>query len=262
MLSFPYATRVLFMGTYYPGDALPWFFYPTLLGIQLTIPFLLLAVAGLGLALGGFSRQPGRMRAPVLLFLGWFLLPVIVIIAAGSTLYDNGRQLYFVLPPLFLLAGLALEALLPLLRWHWLQAAVLLLLLVPGFYGIVRLHPYEYVYYNQLVGGTGGAYGRYEMDYWGASYREVALWLDRHAASGSTIWATGPAFLLQETLRPDLLLSCASEIDCGEHYDYVVTLARWKAERRCTGARSVFTVDRRGAVFAVVRHLAPGQLCK
>ena len=31
---------------------------------------------------------------------------------------------------------------------------------------LVRLHPYEYMFYNQLVGGLEGAARRYEMDYW------------------------------------------------------------------------------------------------
>jgi L-threonylcarbamoyladenylate synthase len=40
-----------------------------------------------------------------------------------------------------------------------------------------RLHPYEYVYFNELVGGLNGAQGNYEMDYWGASYSEASAWL-------------------------------------------------------------------------------------
>jgi hypothetical protein len=31
---------------------------------------------------------------------------------------------------------------------------------------LVRLHPYEYLYYNPLVGGLKGASGRYVTDYW------------------------------------------------------------------------------------------------
>ena len=31
---------------------------------------------------------------------------------------------------------------------------------------LVRLHPYEYMFYNPLVGGLEGAARRYEMDYW------------------------------------------------------------------------------------------------
>ena len=40
---------------------------------------------------------------------------------------------------------------------------------------MVYLHPYEYVYFNQLIGGTRGAEERFETDYWATSYREAAV---------------------------------------------------------------------------------------
>ena len=261
MANFPYVTRVLFAGKYYTAGGLPWYYVPFLLGAQLTLPLVVLALAGLLMAALRFLRRERRARGPLLLFLGWTCVPLAAVVVAGSELYDNGRQLYFVLPPLFLLAGLAIDLLLPLLRWRWLQAGALLLLLLPGLYGIVRLHPYEYTYYNQLVGGTGGAYGKYELDYWGTSYREAALWLNRYAPPGSSLWVTGPNDLLRSYLRPDLIISCPSDVDCGQHYDYVVSLARWKAEQGCPRAQNVFVVQRRGAVLAVVKQLPPGRLC-
>lgn len=39
------------------------------------------------------------------------------------------------------------------------------------------LHPYEYVYFNELIGRIKGAKGKFELDYHGASYREAVLWL-------------------------------------------------------------------------------------
>jgi hypothetical protein len=42
---------------------------------------------------------------------------------------------------------------------------------------MVRLHPYQLVYFNSLVGGPSGAQNRFEMDYWGFSYKEAMQWL-------------------------------------------------------------------------------------
>ena len=42
---------------------------------------------------------------------------------------------------------------------------------------MANLHPYEYVYFNELVGGFKGAYGRFETDYWAASLKEAVEWL-------------------------------------------------------------------------------------
>ena len=52
---------------------------------------------------------------------------------------------------------------------------------------MIRLHPYQYIYYNGLVGGIRGAQGRYELDYYchtyaGAVRRLDSLLRDRHGA--------------------------------------------------------------------------------
>ncbi len=41
-------------------------------------------------------------------------------------------------------------------------------------------HPYYYLYYNQLVGGLNGAYGKYETDYYYHTIREGSEWLDNY----------------------------------------------------------------------------------
>jgi hypothetical protein len=42
---------------------------------------------------------------------------------------------------------------------------------------MARLHPYEYIYYNRLVGGVTQAYRDYETDYWGTAFSEAGKWL-------------------------------------------------------------------------------------
>ena len=42
---------------------------------------------------------------------------------------------------------------------------------------MINLHPLEYLYYNSLVGGLKGAFGKYETDYWGNSLRAGTEWL-------------------------------------------------------------------------------------
>ena len=38
-------------------------------------------------------------------------------------------------------------------------------------------HPYEYLYYNQLVGGLKGAFSNYETDYYYVCQTEASQWL-------------------------------------------------------------------------------------
>ena len=43
------------------------------------------------------------------------------------------------------------------------------------------LHPYGYTYFNRLVaGGMQQANKRFEMKYWGTSFREAAIWLKQN----------------------------------------------------------------------------------
>jgi hypothetical protein len=44
---------------------------------------------------------------------------------------------------------------------------------------MVRLHPYQYVYFNHLAGGARGADGRYMLDYWGLALKQASTELLR-----------------------------------------------------------------------------------
>ena len=39
---------------------------------------------------------------------------------------------------------------------------------------MVRLHPYQYAYFNRLAGGVRGANGQYMLDYWGLAFKQAA----------------------------------------------------------------------------------------
>jgi len=39
--------------------------------------------------------------------------------------------------------------------------------------GMVRLHPYEYVWFNAVAGGVKGAQPRFMLDYWGLAFKQA-----------------------------------------------------------------------------------------
>lgn len=90
--------------------------------------------------------------------------------------------------------------------------------LVSNAVTLVRLHPYEYLFYNSIVGGLEGASRRYDMDYWFGSMPEA---LDRLE---SYLRRTAP----EEASRPPQIYSVAV---CGERpsFEENVTLPqlRW-----------------------------------
>ncbi len=259
MTEFPFVSNILFNGRIYKADELPGMYFPTFLGIQLTETALILICGGIALSARLFVRS--RLAGPLTLFLVWFVSPAALIIAARVPLYDNARQLYFLLPPLFVLAGLCLDGLFALLTRPAIQAGILFIAALPGILLAIRLHPYEYVYYNSLVGGTGGAYRRFETDYWGISFREVAEYLNSSAPQGSSVLVFGPDQILKQYLRPDIGIEVPPESPPAAH-DFVAMQTRANIdERHCGDTETVYSVGRRGAIFSFLKRIPIGVGC-
>ena len=198
-------TPVLFYGQVYPGSALPWYFAPMILALQLTEPFLVMAAIGIGLAL----REPAPRRiawASMISILTWTAFPLGLAMASVSAHYDNARQYFFALPPLFLLAALTSDSIFKRIRGRVARLVLVTVILLPGVVSIIRLHPYQYIYYNSLVGGTSGANRRFETDYWATSYRKGVEVLNEVAPLNSSVFILGPWEGVAEFLRPDIAI--------------------------------------------------------
>jgi len=89
----------------------------------------------------------------------------------------------------------------------------------------VRLHPYQYTYFNSIAGGVAGADERYMLDYWGLSFKEA----------GEALRAR----LEQEPVRRSRRWTVAV---CGPHPPARVAL----------GDDFVLTWDPKGADFALM----------
>jgi hypothetical protein len=250
MSQHPWPGSVLFNGATYPANDLPGSYVPLLLGVQLTEPVWILFFAGLALAITGLVRKQRENLELLALTLVWFILPLITFVILRPTLYDNFRQAFFILPPVFLMAGKAFD----LIRRPALQGAFIALVLLPGLVAAVRLHPYEYVYYNQLAGGVDAVVDRFELEYWGTSYREAAEAANQIAPPNAHVWVDGPAHLFSRFARPDFHIYSPQEAERADRYDLVVTLARYNWEKTSfPEAGIVYTVAREGAAFAVIR---------
>ncbi len=191
---FSFDLKTLINGQLLPIDELPATYMPEYLVIKLPEVTLFGLLAGLGLALWMLVE---RLRAPrtaaglsprrtlLALPLGLaILVPVAVAVLTDPPLYNGIRHFLFVLPPVSVLAALGLVGAFHALSRRARLAGAGFALAALGLFlfnasVLWRLHPYEYVAYNQLVGGTPGAWGRFEGDYWSSSLREAALAL-RH----------------------------------------------------------------------------------
>jgi hypothetical protein len=249
MSQYPWPGEVLFNGVQYASTDIPRSYLPVLLGIQLTEPVWILFIAGLVVAIFGFVKKREYVELLVLTLV-WFVLPLAGFIVSRTPLYDNFRQVYFILPPVFLMVGVLFEKV---KRQVW-QIELIVLVLLPGVIGILRLHPYEYIYYNTFIGGEKGAFRRFELDYWGTSYREAADWLNEVAPPNADIWTDGPAHLLDMYLRDDLKMFSPYEVERAEHYDYAVLTTRYNLDlKEYPDAEIIYKIERGGALLTVIK---------
>ena len=172
--------RVLFDGNNIMSDTVPWN-YP-INWISLTIPLaaLLGVIGGFGLL---YRLVKKYQPVPVLLVAFGTIFPVAYVIYSSSNLYDGWRHLTFVYPCMAILAGLFWNELTVLWKENqMIKYAIygffaLLLADAAGF--LVMNSQIPYVYFNPIEGGTKGAIGQYETDYWGVSVRQGVEWLEQ-----------------------------------------------------------------------------------
>jgi hypothetical protein len=248
--------RVLFNGQLYGPSDLPHSYLPVLLNIQLTEPLVLGIYIGLGIFIWQLVRN--RIQTDLLLYIGLgFAFPLFGLIVLNSPLYHNFRQVLFLIPAMVMLAAFTLEFVFNKVMQNWLRILFIAAIALPGIYSTARLYPYEYVYYNSLVGGSAGAMHRYELDYWRISLREMALELNKVAAPGSLIVVTRSAGLLARYARPDLIVDkpINSILDLDHGYDYIVQVTRGEGGDLYPEVDSLIVIERDGAVLVTAKYV-------
>ncbi|MEO6833107.1 MAG: hypothetical protein ABI378_11360, partial [Chitinophagaceae bacterium] len=160
------AVTMLYRGQDLPTSFPPWHYLPVWIGITTPVVILILFIAS-GIFL---FRRNGISEALIL----WstVLFPWILILVLHSPVYDAWRQFFFIYPPMVVLAGMAAAAAFKRISNQKTEVAfagILILSFIPSTVWSIRNHPLEGVYFNELVGGVDGAFGHYEMDFYGES---------------------------------------------------------------------------------------------
>jgi hypothetical protein len=177
---------VLYDGLIVASGKLPRTYIPSWFALTLPAFYLVAFVMG-GLRALALRRE--SLRDPALLEKGlasaWLAAtvagPVLWAVANHTPFYNGHRHFLFVVPGLAALAGMSAAA--------WLRSGARLPVRAVGavvlgasalvtLVDMVRLHPYQSVYFNRLVaGGLAEAAQRYETDYWCSTYREGLDWI-------------------------------------------------------------------------------------
>ena len=180
---FPPKFDFLFMGGMSNSLSYPWYYLPVWIGIS--TPFFVLAL----FLYSFFCFQKLKTNKIFILLELALLLNLALYFVLHPAIYDGLRHYLFLLPIFSTLASLAfVDAFQKGFLTPLKKAVGILVLLGAGMTlsQMIQLHPYEYVYFNESVGGFPGAYGQFETDYWAASMKEAVEWVKTNELKDST----------------------------------------------------------------------------
>lgn len=255
MLAFPWIGTVRFAGHNYLAGELPHYYLPELIGIQFTLPLILLAITGTVLLIRRIISKSHGWGTGIIL-LTWFWVPLVTVMILQPNSYDNFRQYLFITPPLFTMAGVAVDVLFGWLKRPVLRYLLAGILLLPGVIAGIWLHPYEYVYYNALVGWTGSVERSYETDYWATSMCEAGVLVSQQPMRTNVV-------ILSDVVQQDLFDRCTKHTfelqvdpygDLGLPADYVVVWSRFDDDlSHYANLERIHEIKRGKTVFAVIK---------
>jgi dolichyl-phosphate-mannose-protein mannosyltransferase len=252
----PTILPVLFADQVYRAYDLPRRYLPFYLFFTLTEFIWPLFFLGIAAGLGKF-RADWRRLTQAGLILSWFLIPVMYVLLRRPPMYDGMRHFLFILPPVFIIAGFSVDFLLVHVHRRAVFVAATIVCLLPGFTGIVRLHPYEYTYYNSFIGGTSGAFRHYETDYWLTCYKDALQSFNEREHQPVRLYVHREAEVAQPYAAPNVTVlderGAKSQIGPG---DFVLVNTRTNEDRQTFhDAPDLVSIGRGAATFCVIKSI-------
>ncbi len=185
---FPTIIKTVFEGQTMWSNEVPWYY--TIVYILITTPIITLVGAALGIVLYPLMKKAGYNRRRVLLVIFTFAFPLFYIAYSKSPLYNGWRHSYFVFGGIAVIAALGFGTLIRYFSSKAAGIAIMAVILIGSFFPIsfmIRNHPLEYTYVNELKGGVDGSYGDYQLDYYSHSAKPAADWFARNVPYDSTL---------------------------------------------------------------------------
>ena len=178
----------LFDGHWIFSLQVPWDYIPK--WIWVTTPlFISVGILLLPIILIKWKAFNTRINGDLfLMILFTSVFPVLYIIYKKSNVYDGWRHTMFVYPPLVVCCAsiwYGFIALLKSMNVYLKYAGTALLgvfVMEPALF-MVNNHPLEAFYFSPTIGGTSGAFKKYEIDYYGTSIRNAVEWIAQHSDS-------------------------------------------------------------------------------
>lgn len=245
---YPWNAAVLFEGRLINANSLP--FYYLLKSMIITIP-----ISIIGLFTLGFYYLINQVRKNKILYsylVLVFITPFVLNYFLKPVIYDSWRHFMFLAIPMVVIACFGLKLILN--HKSLILKSILIFLIILDLslvgYGMLTLHPYEYIYYNSFVGGLRGAYGKYETDYLGLSYKEATEWFNKNINDEKSLYkikAEGDPLSSTYYFKKNMIFTNETS-----RADYIFSFTRWNLDKLYTG-KIVHIVEREGIPLVFIK---------
>jgi hypothetical protein len=173
--------KELFNGQMVSVPDMPWSYLPTLFALKLPEAMMATLAVGLAVTIASLFRSdvpPKRKTILTMLALA-ATLPLMIAMVKRPALYNGIRHFLFVIPPMAVMAGLGFAWIVDRVKRQGIMAvvgvnAVFILALMLPLTEMIRLHPYQYTYFNHVAGTVRAADALYMLDYWGLALKQAS----------------------------------------------------------------------------------------
>ena len=245
--NYPVTAVNYYLGNYISATNLPWHYVPLWVFITTPLSFLFFFLLGILKTFHNMYKKSNQnLLFDTFMLLG-FLIPILAIIFFNSTLYDGWRHMFFIYPFLsyFMGTGFFWTYKYIKIKYFHSRKILLVLLTLVTFYEpifkIIKLHPNQNIYFNQLAGKDPMRY--FEGDYWACSMRTGLEWiLENDTSDKITIASTMNAAkinypIIEKNNRKRLAFSrmehqnnntsTLKPVIWGTQSDYFITNFKW-----------------------------------
>lgn len=262
---FHYHIRTVLFGQTYEMADVPRYYVPTYIAIRL--PLLTLTAIAITLAILALPARAGGIQSPRRRELGLIafaaIFPVACQVVTQGPALDGCRHFMFVFPPLAVLAGVGFSASISALARIHRNAVIVWLAVIGTCFTFTAgklffLHPYEYLYYNQIVGGLEGASRRFVTDYWvnimPEAVEELHDFLDRTEpeimlTQPYRVAVCGERVSYEEYARPNLHWI---KMPDWRYADFYIAPTHMNCDRNLDG-KVIARIERMGVTIGVVK---------
>ena len=187
---YEWGLNVFYLGNFYLDEYLPWHYFYILFIATTSLFLTFIIFVGLLIVIFRFFKRfikidenkfnndiwkSDKERNILFLFFSVFS-PLFLIYLFDSIIYSGWRHLYFIFPSLIILGIYSIDYLKTVTRkksFKKLLVFILVLIVVNNIYNLIRLHPYQYVYFNTFF--EKRANDLFEIDYWGVANKQALI---------------------------------------------------------------------------------------